>query len=145
MMRKTKRRLTKKRSKTCSRRRVLVNKKGRTRCGRTKGPDAGGVMWDVLRAGHIGNNESPKRFQCCVCKKMSDKDHVFETTRCKIKGPYYRHKICSDCWWGTDDKPGFANEESVHECPGCKQHIEPIRRPATKPVFLDLTGDDDDA
>lgn len=85
------------------------------------------------------DTETPKRFRCCICKNIVGKNKVFETTRCNVKGPYYRHKICSNCWWGTPGKPGFAHEYSKHECPGCKDNISPVKRPSKKPTFIDLT------
>ena len=85
----------------------------------------------------------PKKFRCCVCSRKTTKNETLETTRCRIKGPFYRHPICKDCWWGTESKPGFAEEAADHECPGCKKGVSPIRRtpPKSPPKTIDLTED----
>ena len=58
------------------------------------------------QAWNNGGEKSPKKFKCCICNTITPEGIALETTRCKLKGPYYRHKICPDCWWGKDDKPG---------------------------------------
>lgn len=85
--------------------------------------------------------KSPKKFRCCMCRAKVSKNETLETTRCRVKGPYYRHPICPDCWWGTDSKPGFAAEEGTHECPGCKKGVPPIRRtpPKSPPITIDIS------
>jgi hypothetical protein len=85
--------------------------------------------------------KSPQKFECCMCGKEADKNAVLETTRCSVRGPFYRHKICKDCWWGTKENPGFADEDKKHECPGCRDNKTPVRMPPRKPIEIDLTKD----
>lgn len=99
----------------------------------------------------------PPRFKCCICSKelargrrleasdpssgdILQKYEFLETTRCKLKGPYYKHPICQDCWWGNEKIPGFAEESGRHECPGCKHNVPPIRitPPKLPPKVIDL-------
>ena len=77
-----------------------------------------------------------------MCRNQTPKNKTLETTRCRIKGPFYKHQICHDCWWGTKETPGFATEDGSHECPGCKTGISPTHRtpPKTPPKVIDLTG-----
>lgn len=80
-----------------------------------------------------------KTHKCCICEKKTDKNGL-ETTRCRVTGNYYRHKICQECWWNPEK--GFALESANHKCHGCEKGWSPKKKsPKSPKPTIDLTGD----
>jgi hypothetical protein len=65
---------------------------------------------------------SPKsNVRCSICDRMFARDTMFAPVACLQKNRERSHKICEECWW--DPQIGFAREDAIHECPGCKRGL----------------------
>jgi hypothetical protein len=95
----------------------------------------------------IIRNNSQKKYkggtkECCICdgKKPNVKNQILSPISCqKRKEGAETHIICGDCWWEE-----FANENNLHNCPGCAKE-EPILATENKSEHvIDLSNDSDD-
>jgi hypothetical protein len=98
----------------------------------------------------IIRNNSQKKYkggtkECCICdgKKPNVKNQILSPISCqkRIQRDAEPHIICGDCWWEE-----FANENNLHNCPGCaKEGPSPHPNKTHKPVvIIDLSNDSDD-
>lgn len=60
---------------------------------------------------------------CCICEKMVDVNNTLIPAKCFKANMGKAHRICQDCWWGTEKHPGFAQEGPGHNCPGCEKGL----------------------
>jgi hypothetical protein len=80
------------------------------------------------RSARTKKNKSKKRrggqafkVVCCECEKKVDLSVTLIPRKCSSKRGYNAHRICEKCWWGDETKPGFADENGSHKCPGCEK------------------------
>lgn len=77
---------------------------------------------------------------CAICERMINKDDMLIPRECLINYGKGAHRLCQDCWW--DPKSGFAREEGIHKCPGCKKDLPLTSYEKDPPTFVDLSEDE---
>lgn len=64
-----------------------------------------------------------QKVTCCMCEKSVDLNNALIPAKCFKANMGRAHRICPNCWWGTEKHPGFAQEGPSHNCPGCKKGL----------------------
>jgi hypothetical protein len=64
-----------------------------------------------------------QKVTCCICEKMVELNNALIPAKCFKVNIGKAHRICQDCWWGTEKHPGFAQEGPSHNCPGCEKGL----------------------
>ncbi len=64
-----------------------------------------------------------QKVTCCMCEKSVDLNNALIPAKCFKANLGRAHRICHDCWWGTEKHPGFAQEGPSHNCPGCEKGL----------------------